>query len=480
MKKDIKGLFLLIITLSIISITTIIILGRTHSTSFNIHNKEYEFLLDGDTETVEIINKKEVDKNLIVKVKAKKTGKVALGINHDGFSEMKLLYVHHFNVITEGDIFGYSRGSEVIPISLSIILIYTLVILIKRYRYNIKENLYQYKNVAYLGIIIFLTSFILTNILSIINYNGPSETISKLLSSMTTLSIVLLPVAFITFILVTISNIKLIIKEGRSIKNLLGLFLGILICILTILPDRLYLFLLKSQTVNIFDLNGPGPYIYNFVESVIYLTAGYLECILIGTIIIAIKSIKRKVEYDKDYIIILGCQIKKDGTLTPLLKGRVDKALEFRNKQLEATGKDLKFIPSGGQGPNEIISEAEAIKKYLIANGIKEKNIILDDKSTNTYENIKFSNKLVKDKKAKVIYSTTNYHVLRAGLIATSQGLKLEGIGSKTKAYFWVNAFIREFVGTLYSEKKKHFIVIIIILLSIILMILITYFSNNI
>jgi uncharacterized SAM-binding protein YcdF (DUF218 family) len=283
----------------------------------------------------------------------------------------------------------------------------------------------------------------------------------------------------ITFILVTISNIRLIIKEGRSWKNLLGLFLGIFIIVLTLLPDRLYLILLKSQRVNIFNLNGPGPYIYNYVESLVYLSIAYLECVLISTIVIAIKATRKKLEYNKDYMIILGCQIRKDGTLTPLLKGRVDKALEFRNEQLEATGKDLIFIGSGGKGSNEPIAEGEAIKNYLIEQGIDKKKILVDNKSTSTYENIMYSNKLIKKKDANIAYATTNYHVFRAGLLATSQGLLLEGVGGKTKIYFWVNAFIREFIGTLYSEKKKHFIILSIIIVLLALMILITYFAYN-
>ena len=110
----------------------------------------------------------------------------------------------------------------------------------------------------------------------------------------------------------------------------------------------------------------------------------------------------------------------------------------------------------------------------------KKKNIITEDKSKNTYENILFSNKLIKDKNANIAFSTTNYHVLRAGLIASEQGLKLEGIGSKTKSYFWINAFIREFIGTLYSERKKHIIVFTLIVIMIIIMIAITYLVNNI
>ena len=238
------------------------------------------------------------------------------------------------------------------------------------------------------------------------------------------------------------------------------------------------MFLMKTQIVDIYNLNTIGPYLYKFLETMVYLTISYMEYIMIATIIIAIKSVRRKVKYDKDYVIILGCQIRKDGTLTPLLKGRVDKALEFRNNQLKTTNKDLTFICSGGQGSDEIISEGEAMKNYLLEQGIDKKHILVDDKSTNTYENIKYSYNLIKKKNPNVAFSTTNYHILRAGLIANDQGLVLEGMGSKTKAYFWINAFIREFIGTIYAERKKHLIVFIIICLILIMTLGIEYLTN--
>ena len=209
------------------------------------------------------------------------------------------------------------------------------------------------------------------------------------------------------------------------------------------------------------------------------MVTAYLECVLIATIIMGIKSVKNKPNYNKDYIIILGAQIRKDGSLTPLLQGRVDRALDFRKNQLDKTGKDLKFIPSGGKGNDEVISESEAIKEYLLEKGIKARDIIVENKSKNTFENIKFSTNLINDKKANICFSTTNYHVLRAGLIATSQNLKLEGIGSRTKSYFWINAFIREFIGTLYSERKKHIIMFSLTLIVTIIMIRILYIANN-
>ena len=59
------------------------------------------------------------------------------------------------------------------------------------------------------------------------------------------------------------------------------------------------------------------------------------------------------------------------------------------------------------------------------------------------------------DREANVAFSTTNYHVFRSGIFAGQAGLKAEGMGSKTKWYFWPNAFIREFAGLFLSQKKK-------------------------
>ena len=481
MKKNIKKILLLSFVLFIISYLVILFMGKTYKIKIPKNDKNINNIIaTKETGDIKIIEKKEDNKNYYVKVKSVKPGRANVSIEYDDYKSEVVLYIHKSMVITDNNFFGKSNCSEIIPISISIVLIYTLYLLIKQYKNHIKENLYQYKNIAYLGIIIFLSFFILNNIISIFNYQGLTDTVNNIIDSSTVVSIIIFPIAVVTFILVTISNINLIIKEGLSIRNLLGLILGIFICISTVLPDKIYIFLMKKQLVDIYNLNGVGPYIYDFLETLVYLSIAYLECILIGTIIIAIKSVTKKDNYNKDYIIILGCQIKKDGSLPPLLKGRVDRALEFRNNQLKETGKDLIFIPSGGQGNDEIMPEGKAMSNYLVEHGINKNKILIEDKSQNTYENIKFSNELIKKENANICFSTTNYHVLRAGLIATEQGLKLDGIGSKTKFYFWVNAFIREFVGTLYSEKKKHFIVLLIIIIWIILMIGITYLANNI
>lgn len=83
---------------------------------------------------------------------------------------------------------------------------------------------------------------------------------------------------------------------------------------------------------------------------------------------------------------------------------------------------------------------------------------MIENKSKNTLENIKFSNELItsKTKEPKIAYITTNYHVFRAGVICTNLNIEAEGMGAKTKSYYFINAFIREFIATLVVEKRKH------------------------
>ena len=481
MNRNIRNIIILSSILLLISTFIIIIFGNTYTLTFKtIEGRDYKLSIENELGEIKILNKKEKDGYYYLKVKSKKPGKVFIRLDYKDIQETSLLYIHKNGIITDNTYFGKSTASEVIPISISIVCLYSLYLLINKYRKSVKENIYQYKNIALLGIILFLSFFTISNIFSIYNYRGLFDTINKSINTMAGISTILFPISFVTFILVTISNINLIKKEGLSPKNLLGLFLGIIICVLTKLPDKVYTLILTSGNINIYNLNSPGPYIYNYLEALLYLSVSYLEFILVATIIIAIKAVKKKVPFNKDYMIILGCRVNKDGSLPPLLRGRVDKALEFRNNQLSRTGKDLIFIPSGGKGLDEELSEGEAIHNYLKSKDINEEKIIVENKSKNTYENIKYSMKKIKNKKANIAFSTTNYHVLRAGLIATNQGLLIDGIGSNTKSYFWINAFIREFIGTIYSERKKHIVTFIFISIVLIIMVGITYLGNNI
>lgn len=126
-------------------------------------------------------------------------------------------------------------------------------------------------------------------------------------------------------------------------------------------------------------------------------------------------------------------------------------------------------MPSGGQGDDEIIAEAKAMERYLLENGIPQELILAEDKSTTTHENMMFSKRIIdaRTENASIAYSTTNYHVFRSGFLAQEVGVKADGIGARTKWYFWPNAMIREVVGVFSRRSKSQWLFIIgLILLS--------------
>ncbi len=113
------------------------------------------------------------------------------------------------------------------------------------------------------------------------------------------------------------------------------------------------------------------------------------------------------------------------------------------------------LVFSGGQGPDEKVSEARAMQRYAVeVLGFPIERTMLEDQSRTTYENLFFSSQLIRE---KFLFFTSDYHVFRAALFAAM--LKLEaqgGKGGKTAMYYRVPAFIREFIAVLNYEKKKH------------------------
>ena len=96
-------------------------------------------------------------------------------------------------------------------------------------------------------------------------------------------------------------------------------------------------------------------------------------------------------------------------------------------------------------------------------------------------ENMKFSRALIEKHSdlddPKIGFSTTNYHVFRSGILATHAGMQTEGIGSGTRSYFWINAFIREFIATLNTGWKKHLNVVLVLTVLSFLLAAILYLS---
>lgn len=163
--------------------------------------------------------------------------------------------------------------------------------------------------------------------------------------------------------------------------------------------------------------------------------------IIEGMILLNINQTKDIKLFDNvEYIVVLGAAINGE-KVSNTLKSRLDKALEYYNKN-----KDIKIIVSGGQGKDEIISEAEAMYRYLIDKGVDLKQVIKEDKSTTTLENIIYSKQILKDKnKEKILIVTNDYHLFRARLIAYILGLEDEGLSSQSSLSGRIYYMVREY-----------------------------------
>ena len=389
------------------------------------------------------------------------------------------IYVHVFGVMTEETFFGRCRGVWLIPASAAAYLFLLLLGTVRTYRADRRKNLYQYRNVRHLGLIVYLGFLLVCLIQLCFSFGGLDASVFTLLNSAKSFAMFTLPAAFLLSAVMTASNLRLMRKEGRNWRNMLGCILGILICLGILFPIVLGEWLQRTSVVVVHNIRGFALYADLFIEAMAGAIVAYLECVLIGTVLLSVAAARRVPPFDRDYILIHGCQVRPDGTLTRLLKGRADRAAEFARMQKEAAGRDIVFVPSGGQGPDEPVSEAEAIRNYLLGLGIPEDRILAEDRSMNTLENLRNCADLIRARGGgSIAFSTSNYHVFRTGLLASGLGLSVEGIGSPTKSYFWINAFVREFIATLRMEQKAHLRTVGILGLLILLMVGMTYVTN--
>lgn len=168
----------------------------------------------------------------------------------------------------------------------------------------------------------------------------------------------------------------------------------------------------------------------------------YLSCLIfIG--VNSYSQYKHTVPKKADYLIVLGAGLKKSKP-TLALKYRIETAAKYAK-----VNENTKIIVSGGQGKDELISEAECMRLELIKFGIEDQRIIKEELSTNTFENIKFSKKIIGSEKANVIVVTNDYHLYRSVKLAKKQGLNIVGLPAKTPRVIIPTAYIRECLSLL-------------------------------
>ena len=142
---------------------------------------------------------------------------------------------------------------------------------------------------------------------------------------------------------------------------------------------------------------------------------------------------------DLDVVLVLGAQVRSDGTPGTALRHRLDTACDYLRRHPGA-----RCVVSGGQGANEPRTEAECMRDYLVGQGIASSRVSLEGASRSTVENLVNSRDLIGDEE-EVGIVTSDFHVFRALRIAKAQGYEhAHGISAPSSAWYLPNNLLRE------------------------------------
>lgn len=171
----------------------------------------------------------------------------------------------------------------------------------------------------------------------------------------------------------------------------------------------------------------------------IYIVLVVFAAVLSGLMIGALNNTPAK--GSDATVVVLGCQVRADGTPSLMLRNRINAAAEYLKANPQAD-----CIVSGGKGGNEPISEAEAMYNELIKLGISDSRIKKEDKSDNTVQNLEFSKPLL-DGKTDIIIVTDGFHQYRASLMAKSFGMQSTAINADTPSFLLPLYWVREWLA---------------------------------
>ncbi|MBP5237036.1 MAG: YdcF family protein [Clostridia bacterium] len=234
----------------------------------------------------------------------------------------------------------------------------------------------------------------------------------------------------------------------------------ILICIGTVFVlHSAVLFVTTNITLGNFLVAFLGAFLllygifYGFVRSRLPLwiriaVFSVLAAVLIFIVFLMIYGSADSSTGKEDAVIVLGAGLRGD-RVSRALAARLDKAADYLEKNTQAVA-----VVSGGMGRGETVTEASAMKKYLIEKGIPEERILTEEKSTSTFENFVFSKEILDSYFNGIDYSalfvTNDYHVFRSVLTSVKAGFGSIGhIHSTTGIYYLAPGTLRECIGVL-------------------------------
>lgn len=367
--------------------------------------------------------------------------------------------VSRFLTVYDYDTGGFT-GDALVMGALTAFWLGTAFIMLRAFHRTTGTAFYAYDTIYYVGFGLFtlVTGAVMLN-LTLRRLVQPREfTMLDVYASLSgagfNFMMVTLPALAVFAVAMIVSNVVLLLHEQMRLKNLLGILVG-----LTLLLGETLAIFLQSRSL----FRSAGAFRVQVVAQDVFCTVfAYFECMLIGAAACGLLAAKHVPSRDRDFIIILGCGFRKDGSLSPLLRGRVDRALDFWREQQARSGRTAVLVPSGGQGSDETMAEAEAMRRYLVEQGVPGDMILPEDRSKNTFQNMAYSKALTDARLpgGKVAFATTNYHVFRSGVWARLAGLEAEGMGARTRWWYWPNAFMRECAGLLARRWWQELVMV--------------------
>ena len=237
-------------------------------------------------------------------------------------------------------------------------------------------------------------------------------------------------IVFLAGVILILYGAVLSCMSNLNLGNVLVVLVGIFLMLIGIFKEKIWKFTEK----------GIGKIIKILVIALIVA-----EVILVT--FIGLYGFYDNISYNEDAVIVLGAGLKGDKVSIPL-KLRLDKAIEYHEKNPKAV-----IVVSGGQGFQETVTEAYAMEKYLIENGVDKSKIIKEEESTSTKENLKYSKEILNSyfkKEYKIVVVTNNFHIFRSVKMAKNEGF--ENVTHLHAGLQWYNlmpCYLRESLAVL-------------------------------
>ncbi len=174
--------------------------------------------------------------------------------------------------------------------------------------------------------------------------------------------------------------------------------------------------------------------------ALVLLSFAFIEILIIGSAI-------KEDHFKADYLIILGASTK-NGELSANAKSRLEKAMAYIHEN-----PDTAIIVTGGKAPGESASEAAVMAGFLMKRGVSRGRLILEELSTSTYENFKYSRTILRQfdqrESISLMIITNGFHQYRARLIAGHLGFAPYGQAADTPLYLVPGCHLREYLAVL-------------------------------